>query len=217
MVALDQAEAHDVVHAAVATELAGQFPLTLPERVLVLLVDLGADKVLAAFLTLDIEARRVVHEDSPAPLNDVQAGVGARQRDRVLEDNRAALRGLDQAGVHVAAGVGFLALGAIRRDVGVAVLGEANGLAAHGDEAGEPVAFVDIHVLRHRAKAVGGVEVAVALDMRDASPEPLAGVREQQAAQVVVVGRLAVHQLPKEPLLAHIEHHTLGVAVAAVL
>ena len=51
---------------------------------------------------LDVEAIGIALKDSAAALNGVNAAVGSRQIGAVLDDDRPAARGLDQAGVDVA-------------------------------------------------------------------------------------------------------------------
>ena len=63
---------------------------------------------------------------------------------------------------------------------------------------------VDIHDLADGSQAVGGVVVAVAVNVREAAPEAFADIGQQVVAQVVDVRRFAVQQLG-ELELANIE------------
>ena len=63
----------------------------------------------------------------------------------------------------------------------------------------EAVAAVDVHVVRHGAEAVRGVEVAVAVEVLEAAPLPFAFVGEEDAAQIVIVGAPPCVSSPNRP------------------
>src|ERR1035441_9956773 len=95
------------------------------------------------------------------------------------------LRGLDQRSVHVA---GDIALGPSRialLQVFVAVLIQAALGRTHGDDMRKTIAALIAHVVGYGAKAMAGIEVAVAQGVFGASPEALAGFGKELVAKVV--------------------------------
>ena len=163
------------------------------------------------------DPRRVVGERGERAREQIDPAVRARRDDVVLQHDGAALRGPDQAGVHVTAGVGLAALRVAGRQRAVAVLLQPERGRAHRDEPLEAVAAPDVHVERDRAQAMRRVQVAVPLEVLEAPPQALALVLEQQRAQVVDVGALGVRQLAEDACPHHVEHEHLAPAVAAVL
>ena len=168
-------------------------------------------------LAVQEEPRGVVAEGPPRPRHEVDAVVGAGAHHVVLEHDGPAFRSLDEARVHVPRIVSFLLTGVALRDPERKVPAEAALGRAHGDDALEAVSAIDVHVARHRAEAVSGVQVSIPLEMFEPAPEAFALLREQDPAQVVNVGGLAVDDVSQESGLHHVEHEHLVVSVAAVL
>ena len=94
---------------------------------------------------------------------------------------------------------------------------EAAAGTAHRHQVVEGVAAVDVQALGHRAQAVGRVEVAVELLGPGPPPQPLALVRELDAAQVVEVAGLGVDDLAEQAFADEVQGHELDPVVAAVL
>ena len=215
--AVDETPAHHVVHASVAA-LLRRLPELGPQRVFVLLLPLlEARPLVFARVAVEEDARRVTAEDALGARHEVDAVVGPRVRDVVLEQDGAALGGLEQARVHVAAVVLLLPLRVSGGNRGLAVRGEPGLGRAHGDHVVEAVPLVDAEIPGHRPEAMGGIEVPVAADVLGPAPQALGAVLEHDLAQVVVVGALGVQQLAEEARLHHAVDQHLLVAVVAVL
>ena len=83
---------------------------------------------------------------------------------------------------------------------------------------GEGVAPQDVEIHGHRAEAVGGVEVAVAVEVVLQPPAVLVvGRVEHHDAQVVQVGALGMGEAAKDAFLDHLHDPKLLAIVAAVL
>ena len=143
--------------------------------------------------------------------------VGARGDDVVLQHDRAATGGAQEARVHVAAGVGLLPAGVVAGERPVAVALKPERRRAHRDEALEAVPAVDVEVPRHRAQAVRRVEVAVPLQVLEPPPEPDVLPVEEQRSQVVDVGALGVVDLAQHSRPDEVPRQHLAPAVVAVL
>ena len=100
----------------------------------------------------------------------------------------------------------------------IAELGEVELGRGDGHHELERVAAADVHVLRHRAEAVRGVQVTVHEAMVVAAPVAFAAeAPEDAAAKVVDVGALGVLEVAEEALAGEVQHEELFVAVAAIL
>src|SRR5688572_6728399 len=131
-------------------------------------IDRGPAIVLAP--ALDVDARRIVLEDAPGAFDAVDAAVGSGTRYVVLEPDGAAARGLDQRGIEIATDVLLAPARIIRGHVSLAPLGQPEFWCAHRDEVIEAVTLVNVEVPRDRAQAVCWIQVAVAIQMREAAP-----------------------------------------------
>ena len=89
---------------------------------------------------------------------------------------------------------------------------------AHADEVGEGVAAQDVEIHGHRAQAVGGVEVAVPVEVVLQPPAVLVvGRVEHHHAEVMQVGALGVGEGAEDAFLDHLHDPQLLAVVAAVL
>src|ERR1700722_4359675 len=83
--ALQQPIEHDEIHAAMSANLCRYLALFLPERMRILLPCINRDIRLIFILPIKVDARRVVLENSFRSGNKVNAIVGVRCRDSVLD------------------------------------------------------------------------------------------------------------------------------------
>jgi hypothetical protein len=163
----------------VAAELARDLALLFPERIFILLFE-GVDggPRLVALLPLEVDARRIVGEDSQGASNGIDAVVGMRIGDVVLEGDGEAIGCFDERRVEVAGDVLFRLTGIAGLEMSFAVLIEAALRRAHRDHVEKTVAAVDAHVIGYGAEAVRWIEVAVALGVDGATPQAFSLVRE---------------------------------------
>ncbi|GBL43877.1 alpha-N-acetylgalactosaminidase [Verrucomicrobiota bacterium] len=104
------------------------------------------------------------------------------------------------------------------RVLAVAVFGEVALGRGDGDHELEGVAAADAQVLRHRAEAVGGVQVTVHEGVVVAAPAAFAAeAPEHVLREVVDVGALGMLEFAEEALAGHVQDEELLIAVAAVL
>ena len=135
----------------------------------------------------------------------------------MLKKNSAAFLGFDDAGVHVTANVVLGALRVAVREIRFHICAQRGLRRTHRNHVVEPVAAVDVHVMSHGAESVRRVQVAIALHMRKAAPQPFAFIRRQNAAQVVEIGRFPMRDFSEESVPHHAQHHHLVSAITAVL
>src|ERR1035437_3022099 len=106
--ALGEAVRHHVIHAAMAADFFRHLADSLPQRGLVfLLIQIERFEGFAP-RPIDVDARRIIAEDALGAGDQVDAVVGLRAADVVLELDHAALHGADQADVEIAFLVDFL-------------------------------------------------------------------------------------------------------------
>src|ERR1035437_8712341 len=181
--ALGEAVRHHVIHAAMAADFFRHLADSLPQRGLVfLLIQVERFEGFAP-RPIDVDARRIIAEDALGAGDQVDAVVGLRAADVVLELDHAALHGADQADVEIAFLVDFLPARVAGVELLLAVLLQPGRNGTHRDQGVEAVAAVDVHVVRHRTEAVGGVEVAVAVEVLGAAPKSFALVGKENAPQ----------------------------------
>src|SRR5581483_1707460 len=171
--AVHQPVIHDVVHSAVTAHLPRQVSSRFPERMLIL-VAIAVD-VLPLLLALAIKknTRRIVREGALGTHNRVQAAVRTGADNVMLQENGAAFQGLDDAGVHVAADVFLRALGVALGKILLDETAQRSLGRAYRNHVVEPVAPVNVHVMRHRAQSMGGIDIAITLHMRNPAPQAL--------------------------------------------
>ena len=217
-----------------AADLLAEFADLLDERMLVLLHELGELLLLvrpfvAAVLDLGVEdgvlvvridgkAGGVAEERGLGAAEGVDARVGARAHDVMLDHDGASELRLDDRGVHVTADELLVLVLALVRLVLVAELGEVELGRRDGDDELEGVAAADVHVLRHRAEAVRGVQVAVHEAVVVAAPVAFAAKGPEDAAREVMdVSALGMLEVAEEALAGKVQDEELFFAIAAVL
>ena len=222
--AADQTEHHHEIHAAVPLLVVGGEGLEFgPEWVGVAVAHLGGlglvePAVAPRGAVVHIEARRVAVVGGLGADDLVQAAVGAAAVGVELQHDALATGGSNEGGVHVAAldALGHVLEGAFVG--GGQGLTERGLLGAHAHQVAQGIAAQDVKVHRHRAKAVGGVEVAVAVQVVLQAPAVfVVGGVEHHHAQVVQVGALGVGEGAKDALFDHLHDPQLLAVVAAVL
>ena len=168
-------------------------------------------------IALDVHACGVILEDTLAALHRIDARVRTRAGHIVLQPDGTTLRRLDQRGVQVTGHVLLLPARRVLRLMLGAPVRQAGLGRAHRDDVLEAVAAIDVHERSHGAESVRRIEVAVALRVMRATPEPFITCLEQDFAQVVIVGGTTMLDLTKQAGAHHVQHQQLVVAVAAVL
>jgi hypothetical protein len=98
---LQQPVKHDVVHPSVAAELLCNFTFFFPQGMLIFLPLINRTPLLLAALAVKVDARRIVGKNSLGACNFVDAAVGLRIGNIMLERDGQAVRGLDQRRVQV--------------------------------------------------------------------------------------------------------------------
>ena len=167
---------------------------------------------------IDGQTGGVAEERGLGAAERVDTRVGARAHDVVLDHDGPAELRLDDRGVHVAADELLVLVLALVRLVLVAELGEVELGRGDRDDELERVAAADVQVLRHRAEAVRGIQVAVHEAMVVAAPVAFAAERPEDAAgEVMDVGALRVLEVAEEALAGEVQDEELFFAVAAVL
>src|SRR3954449_487113 len=152
--AFDEPVVLDEVHPAVTGALRNRSNL-FPERMLELLHERRRVLPLVLFAaTLDVDTTRITLKQPLGALHHVDAAVGTRKVGAVLDKNRAAARGLDQAGIHVAEDVLLLALRGVGRGVLPGPVLQPARRTAHRDEIVETIAAIDVHAVCDRTEAV---------------------------------------------------------------
>ena len=222
--ASDQTEHHHEVHAAVALFVVGGEGLEFgPEWVSVAVAHFGGLGVVEPAVAprgavVHIETRGVAVMRGLGADDLVEAAVWAAAVGVELEHDALAPSRADEGGVHIAA------LDALRHVLQGSFVGVGEGFAergllgAHAHQVAQGVAAQDVEVHRHWAQAVGGVEVAVAVEVMFEAPAVLVvGGVEHHHAQVVQVGALGVGEAAKDALLDHLHDPKLLAVVAAVL
>jgi len=222
--AADQAEHHHEVHAAVTLLVVGGERLEFgPEWVGVAVAHFGGLGVVQPAVSpggavVHVEARGVAVVGGLGADNLVEAAIGAAAVGVELEHDALAAGRADEGGVHVAA------LDALRHVLQGSFVGVGHGFAecgllgTHAHQVAQGVSAQDVEVHRHWAQAMGGVEVAVAVEVVLEAPAVLVvgGVKHHHA-QVVQVGALGVGEAAKDALLDHLHDPKLLAVVAAVL
>ena len=207
----------------------------LPQRVIVLLEPgfLGVPLVGRA-AALDVDRLVQIHPEAVRALDPEAQGIGARQAGVVLQQDGLAVGAGDGGGDHVAQ---------LELDRRIGVIGPA-GLddvvvqaARLGRVAGQidhPVAPVQVDVVGDRADAVGGIELAVAVDRVPGAPARLGpalgpeldaaaigllrvAAVELHRAQVVLIAALQVNQLAEQTGPHHVQRRQDVAAIADVL
>ena len=208
-----------------AAHLQGQRADFLPERVIVLFknggqffVAFNPFVIVAVAQLFTGHAGREAGQRAQGALNEVQAGVGARAGFIPFHQDGAAHGGLDDGGVHVAAGEVQLVPLVVRREILLGIGGAAQGRAGEGNEPAEAVVLAgQVHVLGDGAEAVRGVDVAIALGVVVGSPGAGAAVHLLHlAAQFVDVGGFPVQQVADDALAHHVQVHEFFTSVVDV-
>ena len=97
-------------------------------------------------------------------------------------------------------------------------LGQCRFVGTHRDQMAEVVPAKHVHVHAHRPQPMGGVEVAISLQMLAQPPTVVVvGGIQQQRPQVMQVGALGVGHIPKNTFFHHVEQPKLFAVVAAIL
>ena len=167
--------------------------------------------------SFDVDAIGIALEDPLGPLDDVDPTVGPRQIRVVTHEDRAAVHRTDQADVDVAERVALSTLWRVRRKMGLGIVLEPAGAAAHRHQVLESIAAIDVHAIGDRPESVGGIQVPIARDRMRAPPEPLVRVLELHFSQVVEIPAFAVLDVAEHTLAHQVEHHHLGPPVIHVL
>ena len=128
----------------------------------------------------------------------------------MLQKNGAALYGLDDAGVHVTADIFFRALRVALREIRFHIRAQRGLARTHRNHVIEPVAAMDVHVMRDRAQSVRRIQIAIALHVRKSAPQAFPFTRSQNAAQVVEICRLAMRDFAEHSVPHHAQDHHLG-------
>ena len=164
---------------------------------------------------IQVKAGRIIAESAAGAGDKKVAIIGTGADHAVLENNRAAIPGADQAGIHVPGDVTLLALGVFwGKGLVVAVLAERR-QAAKRDQVIKGVTRADLEDLGDRPQPMSGVVVAVAGDVRLAAPEPFGNILEEHLAQIVDVSALGMGDRAR-PGENHALDNRLPVIVTAV-
>ena len=99
---------------------------------------------------IDEDARRIISECALRARDQVEAAVRSRINDVMLQQNRAALLGLNNARIHVAANVLFGTLRVPVCEVRFDIRAQRGFARTHRNHVIKPVAAMDVHVMRDR-------------------------------------------------------------------
>ena len=169
------AQVHEEVHSSVSADLLSDLPELGPERMPVffavfrraLLVESAARGVLLGFPrtgtrgALDVYPERIVHENAVRSLDCVYAAVRMGNGAREVEQNHLALHGADERRVVSADEVLLVCFEILAFPARIALADQIPyGFRLHRVQVVEPVAAVDVHVLRDRTKTVRRIVVA---------------------------------------------------------
>src|SRR6185436_15421382 len=143
---------------------------------------------MTSLLSVNEDSWWIVAENSFRALNQVDAIVWTRCADVVLQHDRAPSGRLDDARVVVTGFVDLFPFWISRRHMLLPIRFKTKMSRAHRHDVIEAVATIDVHVLRHWTKPVGGIEIAVAQGVVTTTPQSFVLVLKQDPAEVMVVG-----------------------------
>src|SRR6185369_124988 len=161
---------------------------------------------MTAGFSLNENTRWIVAENSFCALDQIDSIIRTRRTDVMLQHDRTAFGGFNDAGVVIAGLVDLFPLRVAGRYVVFAVSLQSEMSRAHRDNVVESVATIDRHILRHWAKSMGGIEIAVAQNMMSTPPKSLILILKQDLAQVMVVCALTVYEISKHAGTDHAQH-----------
>src|SRR4030095_6587431 len=137
--------------------------------------------IVSAFLFVNENARRVGTKYSLGPLNKIDAVVGSRRTDVMLQHDRTSFDGLDETSVVVATLVALFPFGVIRRYMLLAIRFQPEMRRAHRDEVIKFVTAVYAHILGHGTKTMRWIKITVAQSVVSTPPESFVRVFKQDA------------------------------------
>src|SRR5579872_4212694 len=207
--AIHQPVAHNVVHSTVATHLACHFSRGFPERMLILVAE-GIDIFPIFFLwSIQENTWRKIGEYTLRAGDRIETAVRPWVDHIMLQKNRAAHLGFDDAGVHVATDILFGALRISFRKVRLYISAQRGLGRTHRHHIVKPVSAMDVHVMGDGAESVRRIQMAIALHVRKPPPQAFPFARGQNAPKIVEIRRLSMRDLTEESIPHHAQNHHL--------
>jgi len=145
---------------------------------------------------------RILAHGSLGSLEENLAATRMRRLGIVRERDGLARRRLDHRTDYVAHHVVFFGLHTVGAECFFGEQVQAQRLAAHGNQANQLVAAIDVHALRDRPQSVRGIDVAIDFFGIGGSPKCAAAVGEHARPAVVQVSALAVKERASRRLAA---------------